>query len=1067
MQGPGALQSQGYGDEISTNTPWVLSLYDKNWFLREDYTNYTKPGSVKVPFVCQPPRHYVDAAWYQRDVEIPEDWKDRRVVLFLERPHWESRVWLDDKLIGTNNSLCTPHEFELGVSLKPGKHRLTVRVDNRMILPYRLDAHSVSDSLGQSWNGIVGKMELRSTPLVWVEDVQVFADMQSNLITAKLHLGNLTGKDASVSLQTKLRLQNPGFNDFNKPRQISVPASGCELVSYHVLSPKAALWDEFHTGKESILIALDCGGRIEEASVSFGLRDFRANGQQFTINGRPTYLRGTHHGGDFPLTGYPPTDVEYWRKVFLTCKEWGLNHMRFHSFCPPDAAFEAADELGFYLQIECGMWNQFAPGSEMEKMLYTETERILKAYGNHPSFVMLSASNEAGGRWKDCLPQWCAHFRAEDPRHLYTPDTGWSLIDSPGPVTTNVDYLAIGRVGLNRVRGESGWFGRDYGSSVRGVNVPVVSHEVGQWCAYPDFDVIKKFTGYMRSGNYEIFRDSAAAHGVLEMNHEFARASGKFQLACYKEEIEAALRTPGLAGFQLLDLHDYVGQGTALVGLLDPFWEEKGYVRADWFKSFCNSVVPLARLTKRVLTTDDPFEVEVEVANFGEAPLTNAVASWLVVDAGKTIVAQGEWPTQTIPIGKNIPLGKVNVDLSKLTAPAAYELVVRTSEPKRTVFKNGWDFWLYPSQVSNSIPQDVLVTSSWDVAETKLTTGGKVLFIPRNADLAWDCPPLADVPIFWNRLMNPGWARMLGLWCDTNHPALAEFPTEPNCDWQWTQITRSVRPVNLENLPRGLQPIVSAIDDWNRNWKLGAIFEARVGKGGLLVCAFDLERDLENRPVVRQLRRSLLDYMASEKFQPKTEISVAEFQGLHFDSRIMRELGAKVSADGSDASAAIDGDPNTVWIIGAAPRGGRGSPHPHGLTITFPALVPINGIVLMPRQNDRDHLGDVRGYKIEASDDGQQWREIMKGELASTWNPQRINFGQTVTAKQIKFTALSGFGNDSSTALAELAVIYAGPKLASSETGALEYRRSRSTSTDVDENVDAPAARSNSIPRRP
>jgi len=306
---------------------------------------------------------------------------------------------------------------------------------------------------------------------------------------------------------------------------------------------------------------------------------------------------------------------------------------------------------------------------------------------------------------------------------------------------------------------------------------------------------------------------------------------------------------------------------------------------------------------------------------------------------------------------------------------------------------------------------------------------------------------------------------MLGLWCDTNHPALAGFPTEPNCDWQWTQIVRGVRPVNLDKLPRGLQPIVSAIDDWNRNWKLGAIFEAKVGAGRLLVSSFDLGTDLNNRPVARQLRRSLLDYMAGEKFQPKTEISVAEFQSLHFDSRIMRQLGARATSDGVDATAAIDGDPNSIWMVGATQRGAKPAPHPHELTINFPGPVAMSGIILMPRQNDRDHLGDVRGYKIELGDDGQQWREISKGELASTWNPLRVNFGQTVTAKQIKFTALSGFGNDSSTALAELAVIYAGPKLAGNEAGAMEYRRSRSTSTDVDEGVEAAATRTNAIPR--
>ena len=143
-------------------------------------------------------------------------------------------------------------------------------------------------------------------------------------------------------------------------------------------------------------------------------------------------------------------------------------------------------------------------------------------------------------------------------------------IQSPGPVT-GADYLVTGRIGRDRTRGETGWFGRDYGGSLRGVNVPVIAHELGQWCAYPDFDVIQKFTGFMRPGNFEIFRDSAAAHGLLPQNQLFARASGRFQLECYQEEIEANLRTPGMGGFQLLDLHDYTGQGTALVGLLDPF----------------------------------------------------------------------------------------------------------------------------------------------------------------------------------------------------------------------------------------------------------------------------------------------------------------------------------------------------------------------------------------------------------------------------------------------------------------------------------------------------------------
>ena len=866
-------------------------------------------------------------------------------------------------------------------------------------------------------------------------------------------------------------------------------------VEFNISATWKDLWDEFAPSLHSLDITLMGKDELDSKAITFGLREFKAVGHDFEINGRETFLRGTHHGGDFPLTGYPPTDVAYWRKTFQTVKEWGLNHVRFHSFCPPDAAFEAADELGLYLQIEPGTWNTFSPGSAMDEMLYQETERILKAYGNHPSFVLFSPSNEPKGRWKESLTKWAEHFRAEDPRRLYTSGTGFTDPDAPGPLD-KVDYTATQRFGGARVRGEGAWFGRDYSRSLQGVNVPVVTHEVGQWIAYPDYDIIKKFTGYMRPGNYEIFRDSAEAHGLFgrtgsplpadgahgvtrPTNKDFAFASGKFQLACYKEEIEANLRTPGLAGFQLLDLHDYVGQGTALVGLLDTFWQEKGYVKADEFKQFCNTTVPLARLTRRTLTTADKFDVPVEVAHFGAAAMTNVIATWQILDAQNKAVLEGKFAVTKFPIGKNTSLGNVSADLSRLASPAVYRLVVNVRESSgiylgkefRIIgapeFSNGWNFWLYPVNDLDVPKKAVSVTSSWDDAEAKLAAGGKVLFLPRNADLDWTCPPLDVVPVFWNRLMSPGWGRMLGLWCDTNHPALAGFPTEPTCDWQWTQITRGVRPVNLDRLPRGLQPIVSAIDDWNRNWKLGAIFECEVGAGRLLVSSFDLITDLEKRPVARQLRRALLDYMASDKFQPKTEVTAAEFRTVLFDTRIMRKLGARATGDGLDASAAIDGDPNSVWIAGESGRNRKGAPYPHELTIIFPAPVAMTGIVLMPRQNDRDHLGDVRGYSLASSDDGTNWQNVAQGELASTWNPQRLDFGRTLTAQQLKFTALSAFGSDTSAAVAELAVIYAGPKLTVKDSGNVEYRRSRSTSTDVDESVDAPVRRTNAIPRNP
>lgn len=1043
---PGVLQAQGYGNDISTNTPWVLSLYDRSWFLRADYLDYAQPGRVKVPFLCQPPRHYLGAAWYQRDLDIPPAWQGLRVALVLERPHWESTAWLDGKKIGSCNSLVAPHGYELGL-LAPGKHTLTVRVDNRLVMPYRPDGHSVSDSLGGSWNGIVGALELQATSPVWIEDAQVYPDVEQKSARIRVRVGNLAGKAGSGALSAGGVSAQVEWTTNGGAAELEVP-----------LGKDAKLWDEFQPALQKLTLSLKGDSAAHSRELVFGLRDFRADGRDFVINGRKTHLRGTHHGGDFPLTGAPPTDVDYWRKLFAICRDYGLNHVRFHSFCPPEAAFTAADEAGIYLQVECGMWNDISPGTPMERMLYDETERIIKAYGNHPSFVLLSPSNEPKGRWKDALPKWVGHFRERDARHLYTTGTGWSLIDEPGPVT-GADFLAVHRIGRNMLRGNTAWFGRDYGASLRGVNVPVVSHELGQWCAYPDFDVIGKFTGYERPGNYEIFRDSLAAHGLAEKNKDFALASGRFQLECYKEEIEANLRTPGLGGFQLLDLHDYTGQGTALVGLLDPFWETKGYVTPAGFRAFCSPTVPLARLKSRVFTTDAVLEADAEVAHYGAAPLPDAPSGWKIVDASGKTVAGSQWPARTIPIGKNISLGKIRAGLAGLAAPGAYQLSVSVGAAPGGTFENSWNFWLYPAATNVAAPNGVLVTRSWDEAEASLATGGRVLFLPPPADLDWASPPLDTIPVFWNRLMNPGWSRMLGLWCDARHPALAQFPTAAHCDWQWTDVVRKSRAVNLDRLPRELQPIVQPIDDWNRNYKLGLVFECRVGTGRLLVCAVDISNGLDTRPAARQLRRSLLGYLESPGFRPSTAVSAADLRALWFDTRVMQKLGARAEASGPDASAVLDGDPNTFWSVGGG-RGGGNRSVSRELTVSFAAPVAMNGLVLVNRQNDRDHLGDIRDYTVQTSDDGRQWREIARGELASTWSPQTVRFSGTITAQHLKFTALSGFGADTTAALAELAVLYAGPKLPGNAGVETEYRRARSTSSDVDEGAPAPPPKS-------
>ena len=651
------------------------------------------------------------------------------------------------------------------------------------------------------------------------------------------------------------------------------------------LGTNAQVWDEFNPALQKIIVELKTGTNAELRVFTFGLREITARDKYMLLNGRLLNLRLTHFGGDFPLTGYPAMDVESWKKIIQVCEDYGLNGMRFHSWCPPDAAFTAADEMGFYLQPECGLWSDF--GNEpTREFLNAETARILKAYGNHPSFILLSPSNEPRN-YQHFTPEWAATNYVKDNRRLYCADTGWG---DPAQVNGLAQYAVLARFSAGSLRGPPGWFGRDYRDALENVHIPVLAHEVGQWCAYPDFDVIREFTGYLRPGNYDIFKYIAEQQGVLDQDKIFAWASGRFQLECYKEEIEANLRTPGLSGFQLLDLHDYLGQGTALIGVLDAFWQNKGYLNAAEFRKFCGPVVPLARLTNRVFTTADEFEVPVEIANFSESAMTNAESNWEIRDANRNPIALGKFATATIPVGKNFPLGTISVDLSKFPAPSACELVIyrpaTSADPQigdlpMFTFVNDWNFWVYPAQVSTNTPSDVLVTRSWDEAKARLAAGGKVLFLPTNANLdPAKCPPMKNVPIFWNIQMTvrppqnprPRFDAFLGLVCQTNHPALAEFPTDVNCDWQWTRLVNNVRAINLNTAPRELRPIVEAIDDLNRDWRLGVIFECSVGPGRLMVSAINLDRG-NNDSELLQLRRSVLDYMAGDQFHPAVTLT--------------------------------------------------------------------------------------------------------------------------------------------------------------------------------------------------
>jgi beta-galactosidase len=1011
---PGALQSQGFGDDISATTEWTGALHDPLWAQRAEYRAYARPGHVATPFQLQPDKHYVGAAWYQRTIDIPAAWRGRRVALMLERPHWETRVWLDGTAFGSNNSLGTPHVYELGIPA-PGTHTLTIRIDNRLVVDVGSNAHSVTDYTQGNWNGIVGEIALNSTSAVFLDDVQVFPNVTNHSAKVRVQIGNASGRAGAGHLV---------LNDRDVP--VSWDEKGGAAEVELALGDQARTWDEFSPALTRLALHLTGDEADDRREVVFGLREIAVEGTQFALNGHKIYLRGTHEGCTFPLTGYPPTDVESWRRIIRIAQAHGLNHMRFHSWCPPEAAFVAADELGFYLQPECSIWardgTRIDPGNATEAWLYKESSRMLRAYGNHPSFLLLTHGNEPEGHWVESLTRWVAHMRETDPRRLYGAASGAPLRHELGPVE-GTQFYVIGRIGQNQVRGPKGWDGRDYRNVIDATNVPIITHELGQHSAYPDLTDTAKYAGVLKPRNYRIFRDSLEQHGMADQLRDFIAASGRLQVLGYKEDIEACLRTPGHAGFQLLDLHDYPGQGVAPIGILDVFWDPKGYATEQEFRRFCNKTVPLARLSSRTPTTAETLSVEIDVAHFGAEPLADAVAYWKVVGQSGASVASGELPAQRVAIGPGQKLGSIEIPLGQFSAPASYRLVVGL---KGTTFENDWGFWVYPERVSTTPASDVVVSRALDARTLEvLGAGGRVLLMPPSDQLSWQSPPVSFVPVFWNRQLFPKWDHSIGILCDPHHPALAAFPTAFHSDWQWASLLQpQIRAVNLNDLPHALRPIVQAIDDWNRNDKLGLVFEARVGRGKLLMSAFDLASEADARPAKRQLLASLLAYMAGEQFQPKVAVSPSQLQALFFDTHTMARLGATVAADaettGGEASLLIDGDPNTNWIT-PTEEGGPG--FPHRITISFERAIEPAGLIVINGQKDRKRIGDIGDYVVEASSDAEAWCEVARGRLESTFEVQKIALASAGSLKQLRFTALNSYDGGSVACLAEIAVV--------------------------------------------
>ncbi len=863
---PGSLQEQGFGDDISVDTKWTGSITDRSWYTSDRYARYREPGNIKVPFWLQPEKHYVGAAWYQRDVDIPADWEGRRLVLHLERAHIRTTLWLDDREIGSQDTLGAPHSYDLGIAVKSGKHHLTLRVDNRLPVDVGCDSHSITDHTQTNWNGIIGRIELKATSPVWIDDAQVYADVSARAALIRVSIGNALGVAGRGTLSVGGKTADVSWDAHRTEVQIVVP-----------FGPDAGLWDEFSPVLHHLTLRLNGDGANDTREITFGLRKVEVDGTQITVNGRKLFLRGTLECAVFPKTGYPLTDRAEWARIFAVCREYGFNHVRFHSWCPPEAAFSVADELGVYLKIECSSWanvsTQLGAGEPVDAWLYQEAHAIIRAYGNHPSFLLMAYGNEPGGEHqREYLTKWVHYWKKEEPRRLHTSAAGWpSIAENQYDSTPDPRVQGWGERLTSAINFLPPSTQADYELFVNETPRPVVSHEIGQWCVFPDFSEISKYKGLLKARNFEIFRESLEANHLGGQARDFLHASGKLQVLCYREDIESALRTKGFGGFQILGITDFPGQGTALVGWLNSFWESKGYVSPEEVRRFNNSTVLLARLERRIFSSRDRLRADIEVSHFEARPTENARPYWkLSSDDGK-IHASGELPAKTLPVDNGIQLGSIDVCLRDLPAPAKYHLIVGLSG---TAFENDWDIWVYPSH-GTSRPrhdQDILLVRDWNFLLTQGDKETKVLFIPP-AGAFRNKAKLGFSSIFWNTSWTLRQApQTLGLLCDPAHPALASFPTESHSNWQWWELLQGASALVFDHLPGEVRPIIQIIDDWVTNRRLGLLFEARLGKCRIMVSGMELMGAMHLRHAARQLRQSVVNYMAGPLFDPRYEI---------------------------------------------------------------------------------------------------------------------------------------------------------------------------------------------------
>lgn len=868
FQAQGSLRLPGTLDEAGIGQPATQSA---DSVTREVMLHLTRKNA------------YVGVAWYRKEIQIPAGWKGRETRLFLERALWKTTVWIDGTEVGSRESLNTAHEYAIGTRLSPGKHVLVIRIDNtkQYDISYRNMAHAYTNETQIMWNGVIGDLYLEAVPGASIQSVQVFPNLEKHLVSAELNLQNETSKTTRTRLELTVRSGKEVVRKETRSIRLA-PGTSVQRVDLP-LGPDAVPWDEFNPHLYTLHAKLSAGDDQHEKELKFGLRELRTKGEQLLLNGRRLFLRGTLECNIFPLSGHPPMEKAGWEKVFTAARDYGLNHLRFHSWSPPKAAFEVADSMGFYLQAELPLWVlNFGEDSATVRFIREEAERMMAAYGNHPSFCFWSLGNELQGDY-ELIRSILVDLKKKDPRHLYT-STTFTFQDGHGAWPEEQDeFFVTQRTKKGWVRGQGIFnnqypdFQTDYSAAIDSIPVPIITHEIGQYSVYPRLDEIQKYTGVLEPRNFIAVQNDLRRKGLLKYARDYTLASGKLAVLLYKEEIERALKTRDVSGFQLLDLHDFPGQGTALVGILDAFWDSKGLISPEAFRRFCSPVVPLIRFPKAVYTNNETFEAVAELSNYSAEDLNQLEAVWSVRkangQAGEKPLASGQLAISSAPSGSLTSIGDFSTSLNAVKE--ASELTVSLSIPG-THYQNEWSVWVYPEKLPAAADQPVF-TRSVDEALELLSQGKNVLLNPDTSQLNGVAGRFT--PVFWSPVHFPDQPGSMGLLCNPDHPAFSDFPTDFHTNWQWWDLVMHSKSMNIDSLPP-TEPLVRVIDNFFKNRKMALVLEARVGPGKLLICSADIAENLTQRPVARQLRYSLLNYMQRPTFRPATSLTEDDLRKL-------------------------------------------------------------------------------------------------------------------------------------------------------------------------------------------